>query len=254
MIKQDMIKRKCRTTYENFHIKTCIQRAVIKRNNFTYRIIFDVLTKYIKKDDTILDIGCGAGTVSLYFANQGHSVYGIDISKRAIDASIQSSKVLNIDKVMFKVMDFPEEIPAKSFDVVILCEVLEHLKDDEDALGKVFRLLKKGGIAVVSVPSKNAPLFKMGYTREFDRRVGHLRRYNLKELVKICEEKGFTILETRKTEGIIRNFLFVNPVAGNLIRFVKFFISDLVTILDNITIPLFGESNIFIVAKKPSYA
>lgn len=249
-----MIKTKYRTTYENFHIKTYIQRSVIKKNNFTYRIIFDVLSKYIKKDDTILDIGCGAGTVSLYFANQGHSVYGIDISKRAIDACVQSSKVLNVDKVMFKVMDFPEETPAKLFDVVILCEVLEHLEEDEVVLGKIFRLLKKGGIAVVSAPSRNAPLFKMGYTREFDKRVGHLRRYDLKELVKKCKGKGFTILETRKTEGIIRNFLFVNPIAGKLIRFVKFFISDLVTILDNITIPFFGESNIFIVAKKPFYA
>jgi SAM-dependent methyltransferase len=149
-------------------------------------------------------------------------------------------------------MQFPEEYPKSKFDLIVFTEVLEHLENDDLALQQIYSLLKKNGIAIVSTPSKNAPLYRLGLATQFDKKVGHLRRYTIKKLTTKCKKHGFLIIETKKTEGIIRNFLFINPTAGKFVRLVKYSLSDLVTYIDNISLKLFGESNIFVVIKKPN--
>lgn len=250
--KDGKIKTVRRAKYDNFHRTTGIQRKVISNDNFTYRIILNVVKDFLSSPKKILDIGCGAGTLSLYLANEGNEVLGIDISKNAIENCVGSSKVLALDKnVSFKAMNFPIEIPAKKFNFIICSEVIEHLQNDDLALKKMFSLILPGGIVIISTPSKNAPMYRLRRAKEFDERVGHLRRYTVEELIKKCEKAGFEILDTRKTEGILRNFLFLNPIAGQFVRFIKFFLSDIITWVDNIGLRLFGESQIFVIVKKP---
>ena len=147
-------------------------------------------------------------------------------------------------------MDFPNKSPDEKFDYIVCSEVIEHLQDDDLALRKIYSLLKPKGVAIISTPSKNAPLYRLGLAREFDQRVGHVRRYALEELVELCRKNGYEILETKKTEGVLRNFLFLNPLAGKLVRFIKYFVSDMVTFLDEISLRLFGESQVFVIVRK----
>lgn len=238
--------------YEAFHLSTSVQKKIITKNNFTYKMLLEVVDAYLQSGDKILDIGCGAGTLCLYYAQKGYSVSGIDISSKAIESAKESAKYLHLDaNATFEKMDFPNEIPREKFDFIIFTEVIEHLKDDNLALEQIFRLLKPKGIVFLSTPSKNAPLHLLGLAREFDKRVGHLRRYTLSELQLKCKKQGFKILESKKTEGIVRNFLYLNPLAGQLVRFIKFFLVDIVLFIDKISLIFFGESNLFIVAQKP---
>lgn len=239
--------------YEDFHEKTSFQKKIIEDNNFTYRHILKILNIFIKPPKEVLDVGCGAGTICLYLGGKGNNVLGIDISEKAINAATKSAELLQLKNTSFKRVNFPKEAPRGIYDFIICSEVIEHIHDDKLALKKMFNLLKKGGILFISTPSINAPLYKLGLTTAFDRRVGHLRRYTVEELVKKSSHTGFNILGTEKTEGIIRNFLFLNPAAGKFVRFIKFFLSDLVTYFDNISLKFFGESNIFIILQKPNY-
>lgn len=236
--------------YENFHETTRPQKYIIKDNNFTYRHIVGNINKFIKPSHKILDIGCGAGTLSLYYASKGHKVTGIDISQTAVDSAQKSAKALGLKNCTFKKMLFPTQAPKEKFDFIIFTEVIEHLQNDDAALKKIYSLLKKNGMVFISTPSKNAPLHKMGLAKEFDKRVGHLRRYTAQELEKKVKKAGFTVIEKKKTEGVMRNFLFLNPIAGKSVRFIRFFLSDWVTFIDQISLKLFGESNIFIIIKK----
>lgn len=237
--------------YEEFHNNTRVQSRIIDENNFTYKHILKIINKFLRPPKKILDIGCGAGTLCLYYAKRGNQVLGIDISQKAVNSANHSAKLLGLNNVKFEKMDFPKRTPHDKFDFIIFTEVIEHLEDDKFALRKIYLLLQKGGIVFISTPSKNAPLHRLGMAKDFDKRVGHLRRYTLGQLMSESQKCGYTILETGKTEGIVRNFLFLNPVAGKFVRFIKFFLSDWITNIDYLSLKLFGESNIFIILQKP---
>src|SRR3972149_2853294 len=155
------------------------------------------------------------------------------------------------DKIKFFVQNFPNTNIKEKFEVIICSEVLEHLPQDKLAIRKIRNLLVKNGVVIASSPSENAPLYKVGILNNFDSSVGHLRRYTEKSFRNLFEYAGFNILETNKTEGVIRNFLFTNQLGGFLLRILnKWPISNVVTVLDNLTIRLLGESNIYLVAEK----
>lgn len=240
-----------KSLYNYFHEGTNSQKKIIKKNNFTYRLIITVIEKYLVNiESKVLDIGCGAGTLSLYLGKKGYEVMGIDVSDKAIISSNESAKYMKLNNVKFRVYNFPYEIPKKKFDIILFTEVIEHLKDDYLALNKIYSMTNKNGILILSTPSKNAPLYKLGLLNKFDKEVGHLRRYYNEELISILNKAGFIIVENYKVEGLLRNFLFTNSIAGKSIKFIKGPLSDFVTYIDQLFLSICGESNYIIVAKR----
>jgi hypothetical protein len=91
----------------------------------------------------------------------------------------------------------------------------------------------------------------LGLLNEFEKEDGHLRRYTEKSFRTLFENAGFKVLENKKTEGILRNLLFTNPIGGLLLRILKRWpFSPIISFLDDLTIPILGESNIYLVAQK----
>lgn len=245
--------RNSKAIHEKYHKQTSSQKNLISPNNFTYKILLPIIDKFVKKKKpkNILDIGCGAGTLCLYYANKGFKVTGIDISEKAIKACKESAGQLGLEKkATFKVLDFQKESLKERFDLIFFTEVIEHLENDDLALKQIYKLLNPGGVVILSTPSKNAPLYKLGLLKKFDREVGHVRRYTLEELVDLCKKNNFKIIETNKTEGIVRNFLFINPIAGKSIKIINRVGGNVVTAIDNVSLKLFGESQIFVVVEK----
>lgn len=177
---------------------------------------------------------------------------GMDISDKAVLDAKKSVKAIGIRNVIFKSMSFPEKLPTGKFDFIIFTEVIEHIEDDKLAIKRIYQLLNPKGRVLISTPSLSAPLHRMGYAKEFDKRVGHLRRYSEGQLINILENNNFRILKTKRIEGIIRNFLFLNSIAGKFVRVINHYslFSTLFTKIDNLTMPLFGNSNIIIIAEK----
>jgi len=245
--------------YNEFHKKSKIQKKPIKRNNFTYRLIIreveKILLKIKRNNVIILDYGCGIGTLAFYLASKGYNITGVDVSPLSIRLCNKSAKEMNLSGLAkFNLnKDFLKKLKKTSgkFDLIICSEVIEHVQNDIKLLKKLSGILNKGGYFLLTTPSKNAPLFKMGLAKLFDIRVGHLRRYTEKDLTKKVEKASFKIIKVIKTEGIIRNSLFLFPIFGNLVRFIKGPISDIVTFVDKISLKLFGESDIYVVCQKP---
>jgi 2-polyprenyl-3-methyl-5-hydroxy-6-metoxy-1,4-benzoquinol methylase len=238
--------------YERYHSNRKVQLRIISKNDFTYRKIVGILGKYLKPHMSVLDIGCGVGTIDLYLANLGYRVLGIDISINAISIARKNALNLNVnDNVNFKTANFNKLNKKGLFDVVICSEVLEHVVDDKSTVKMIKKYLKKGGIVVASSPSINAPLYRIGVLKKFDDEVGHIRRYSVQNYVDLFRNSEFQIKEVSKTEGVLRNFLFTNSFGGFLLRILnKWPFSEIVTFVDNLLIPIFGESNIYIVAIK----
>jgi len=229
-------------------------KRIINRKNFTYRVLIPFLDAYVAKNNRVLDMGCGEGNLSMYVANKGAFVFGIDKSRKSIGECMR--KVINLDlsqMAKFKVLDVVSGNIKRNFDLVICFEVLEHVENYKSAVRKIFDNTKEDGIAIISTPSKNAPLYRLGLTKREDKRSGHLRRYTMEELTGLLKDAGLKIIETRKTQGIFRNFLFYNRLGNLPLRLANRFwiVSDIFTFIDNITLKLFGESQLIVVAQKP---
>ncbi len=242
--------------YEIFHQGSKMSDKIINKNNFTYFNTLKIINKYFKKRNrrqaNILDIGCGVGSISFYAASKCFSVFGLDISQKAINISKKTAKKLNLtSKTQFQKVDIQKiKLEKNKYNYALCFEVLEHLTKDQEVIDKIYKSLRKGGILIMSTPSKNAPLFKWGFAREFDQKVGHLQRYSSKELSEKLGKSGFKILEIEETEGLLRNGLYLFKLPGKLIRFIKGPLVQIVMSIDRIFLNLFGGSQIFIVAKK----
>src|SRR4051812_20724999 len=81
----------------------------------------DTLVSHISRGQTALDIGCGAGDVSLFLADQGMDVLGIDINEKAIEiANRRVANMLFELATRFRVADFLEDHDFGCFDVVLM--------------------------------------------------------------------------------------------------------------------------------------
>lgn len=98
-----------------------------------------------EKPKNVLDIGCGVGRNAVALENDGHNVWGVDVSGAAI-ASAKSFCRRPERYLVSSVMALP--FADKSFDIVLDVGCLHMLSDNEEigvALGEIGRTLKPGG-------------------------------------------------------------------------------------------------------------
>lgn len=101
----------------------------------------------------VLDIGCGSGRLALFCAANGARVTALDFSPKAIEVAqaVSSSLDRPIENVAFAVGRF--EDLDREFDIVLMTEVFEHIETaPPETLRQLRRLVKPGGIAVLSSP------------------------------------------------------------------------------------------------------
>jgi len=142
------------------------------------------LKKFLnKKGIQILEIGCGTGGNLEILSNLGE-VTGLDVSKYALDFC-RKRGVNNLALGRAEKTNFPSE----SFDLILMLDVLEHIKDDKKAIGETRRILKEGGYFLVTVPA-----YQFIWS-EHDEILGHYRRYSISDFSKKLEEAGFDIIK-----------------------------------------------------------
>jgi len=132
-----------------------------------------LLLKTIRKRNQkskILNIGVGTGD-DLGLLNKYGENYIIDTNKKALDL---------IDKSLYKEKKVADacELPFEEdfFDIVVAFDVFEHIKEDEKAILEIYRVLKKHGKLIFSVPA-----FQFLFSSH-DKALKHQRRYNKKRL------------------------------------------------------------------------
>lgn len=165
-------------------------------------IVFDILDKFLFDEDSkiskkVLDFGSGSGFLVGELQKKGIDAHGVDMSEEAIKYGT-SRGIKNLSSHSEK-LDFP----SNSFDCVITMDVLEHTKEERPYVDELVRVLKPGGICVVTVPMY---MFLWGVQDEV---AYHYRRYNMEGLVKV-----FSIYPDLKIvkKSYFNTFLFL-PIA-----------------------------------------
>lgn len=107
--------------------------------------------RHITPKADIIDIGCNKGemTVLIRPLTAGR-VVGLDISQNAIRWA-QEHHAAEIEWRVGEAEALP--YPDNSFDIAILCEILEHLPDPDIAIREAERVVRPDGLVIVSVPA-----------------------------------------------------------------------------------------------------
>ncbi|TLP39622.1 class I SAM-dependent methyltransferase [Arcobacter arenosus] len=145
-------------------------------------IIREKLNKLnIKKDSTILEIGCGTGGNIPMLKKYG-KVYAIEMDDYAIEISSKHN-------IQIKKASFPIENPFENkFDLICMFDVLEHIENDIVALEQIKKMLTKDGILIITVPA-----YTWLYSTH-DKFLHHKRRYTLSKIESLVKNK-FEIYE-----------------------------------------------------------
>lgn len=128
---------------------------------------------------TILDLGCGVGEGSDYIASlEDWSVCGVDISLESIFSAEREKKE---DQVFFAQMDVTRlGFKDCSFDGICSIEVIEHISDPIVYLHEAYRVLKSGGVFMLTTPNRLISSPKAGTLWP-----DHVREYSPQEIINL---------------------------------------------------------------------
>jgi SAM-dependent methyltransferase len=147
---------------------------------------------------SLLEVGCGAGG-NLYGLRKYRPylhLYGVDISKAAIEYGVTKFPILNLVVSPAETLPFEKEY----FDAVCFFDVLEHVEDPLLCLKEASRVLKSGGTLHAYIPvegeifSLHGILNRLGINLK-EKTAGHIQKLTKKNVIKMCVDSGFEVTE-----------------------------------------------------------
>jgi len=128
----------------------------------------------------VLDVACGEGYGTALLARHAAHVTGVDISAEAVaHAQAAYADLANARFVAAPCTALP--LPDASVDVAVSFETIEHIREQDEFLAELSRVLAPDGIVILSCPNKLEYSDKRGYANEFH--VKELYRDELEALV-----------------------------------------------------------------------
>ncbi|VEP14739.1 conserved hypothetical protein [Hyella patelloides LEGE 07179] len=117
----------------------------------SYQKKLKVTQDYFKPNMEVLELGCGTGGTAIIHAPYVKHIRAIDISANMIAIAKSKAEEQDIDNVTFEQLTIEElEAEANTYDVVLGLSILHLLENKEEAIAKVYQMLKPGGIFVTS--------------------------------------------------------------------------------------------------------
>ena len=130
-----------------------------------------VTREYLRPDMQALEIGCGTGSTALAHAPFVKHILATDISPKMIEIARAKAAAEHVENVSFEVADTDElDVADQSLDIVLALSVLHLVRDRDEVIAKVHRMLKQGGLFVTSTAC-------LGDTMKFMKLLGPIGRF-----------------------------------------------------------------------------
>jgi len=160
----------------------------------------DLISLVQGKNNKILEVGCGTGNTGKFLKETGIANYVVGIE---VNVEVARVAALNLDAVIPTDIESCKESFDRSFDYIILGDVLEHLQDPICVLKVLNGWLKDGKYIIVSVPNvrhhsvvlKLVMQGKWNYEERGILDVTHLRFFTRSSLVQILKDSYFSIIK-----------------------------------------------------------
>lgn len=138
--------------------------------------------------ETVAEVGAGVGSVSQLLLEQDVS-HLVAFEPSSNMYPFLAENLAREDRAVTINDFFHARYRPSGFDSVLYINVLEHIEDDRAELRRAFDALKPGGHLVIFVPAL-AWLYS-----DFDRQIGHFRRYTTKGLRELVTDVGFGVCQ-----------------------------------------------------------
>ena len=176
----------------------------------------DLFRRVAGHDQDILDVGCGEGHFAALVARAGNRVVGVDCLPEASQANAMEQYIAaDLDGGL---VGAERAFGKRTFDLIMLQDVLEHLRSPEQMLDDCKRLLKPHGRIAVSVPNvANITVRLALFFGRFEYRPRgildrtHLRFFTRKTARQMLETAGYEVVEQKSTVMPLELVLGLDP-------------------------------------------
>ena len=180
--------------YDKYHTRNPIARALM--NGFLES--FDDLVDSIERPTSAFEVGCGEGELSIRLARKGICASGIDIAPEAIAEAHSRVELAGVRVELATGSIYELDTASNRADLIVCCEVLEHLEDTSGALDKLHELC--GSWLITSVPRE--PLWRAlnmargKYLADFGNTPGHIQHWSRGQFLNLLGNR-FRVHECR---------------------------------------------------------
>lgn len=168
-------------THAPFHLKEIYRTRI--RNVLRY-----------KAQGDLLDVGCGMGDFCGLAKEAGFRVFGTEFSDQYAEVAKRAAGAEHIYVGRLHEIDFGN----RTFDVISLWHVFEHLPDPIPMLVSLKRLVKPGGLISIEVPNaeqnRKTPMYQADIENCTIDRLEHLFYYSIRALENACMQAGLRVL------------------------------------------------------------
>ena len=181
--------------YDDFVVRAyCWGRFWILRQRF-----LDEIGQYLPERGRVLDLGCGFGLFSLYYASvcPGLEIEGLDLNPRRIAMARAAAGKLGLGNVRYEVGNVMDFRGATSFDAAYMLDIVHHIPAEtvRPLLEQVAKTLPAGRLLLIK-DVDTQPAYKRWFTHALDRIMdpkSPVRYWGAEELQQLLEQVGFTV-------------------------------------------------------------
>lgn len=140
---------------DGIRVADYFEACTAPENRFILKQLGDVRGK------SLLDLGCGAGENSVYFAKLGAHCIAADYSPGMVDVALKLAdrNHVNVEGRVINAMSI--DIPDNTFDIVYASNLLHHIPDPVVTIREMHRILKPGGKACFWDPLRHNPVINV---------------------------------------------------------------------------------------------
>lgn len=154
----------------------------------------------------VLDVGCGTGFFLEAAQTAGHEAFGVELSPYASRLAIERFGAHRVHAGTLHSAPFPDS----TFDVVVMCDLLEHVRRPRAILEAVAALLAPGGLCICVTPMVGGTSFELMGPRWTHYKLEHLFYFSPRNLSALLKSEGFEVRYT----GSVKKTVTLHYVAS----------------------------------------
>lgn len=135
----------------------------------------------------VLEVGCGNGDFLVEARDAGFDIQGIDVSESAVAIA---NRILGEGTARAGQLE-DLNIAPDSLDIVVLADVIEHVRDPAQLMARVRRILKPGGVVFVATPSLDSLSARLMGRFWVEYKLEHLFYFDQKTISRLLVQAGF---------------------------------------------------------------